>query len=475
MRKAPCPPQAEKASQDLNSKNPATASAAAKKMREWSELVHSADPRQTMLSGAINSYAPRSMLSGLSTHVTNIFSNTAEQAMLRPAIASHYGKNIVPQADIDAEKARIKAVYDSTFMNLTTMITPTDPSLIHGEKYKPLDPDAKGWQKVYDAPMRALATEDNWFRIPTYLDIAARMASRDANGDENKAKELFKQYTSTQPKKINGKENPLYAKRAEIVTMSAFATFTQNGKLAGALNKMRDGLNSLSVGGYELQLGTLIAPFIKTPANIIASGLRSPFGAGVTLYKKLAGKEISFQDAADTAHFIGLAMLALLAGAFCDYEPPYKGGKYNPNKPYDSIGIGGYWLKLNALGVLEAPMRVFMSALHGGQVEILETVGTVPLIGEFVDNRLNYATQNPTGWAAGTVYNQANKLIPTLVKQVAKPVIKSTGAETDIESIDLGFKTGIGGKIERTWGLDGIDPTINDWLGIVFNRIKITD
>ena len=132
-------------------------------------------------------------------------------------------------------------------------------------------------------------------------------------------------------------------------------------------------------------------------------------------------------------------------------------------------------MKLNSLGVLEAPMRVFMSALHGGQVEILETVGTVPLIGELVDNRLNYATKNPTGWAAGTVYNQANKLIPTLVKQVAKPVIKSTGAETDIESIDLGFKTGIGGKIERTWGLDGIDPTINDWLGIVFNRIKITD
>ena len=468
-------PQAEKASQDLNSKNPATASAAAKKMREWSELVHSADPRQTMLSGAINSYAPRAMLSGISTHVTNVFGSGIEQTMLRPAIAAHYGKNIVPQADIDAEKARIKAVYDATFMNLTSMITPTDPTLVHGEKYKPLDPDAKGWQKVYDAPMRALAAEDNWFRIPTYLDIAARMASRDANGDVNKAKELFKQYTSTQPKKINGKENPLYAKRAEIVTMSAFATFTQNGKLAGALNKMRDGLNSLSVGGYELQLGTLIAPFIKTPANIIASGLRSPFGAGVTLYKKLAGKEISFQDAADTAHFIGLAMLALLAGAFCDYEEPYKGGKYNPNKPYDSIGIGGYWLKLNALGVLEAPMRVFMSALHGGQVEILETVGSVPLIGELVDNRLNYATKNPTGWAAGTVYNQANKLIPTLVKQVAKPVIKSTGAETDIESIDLGFKTGIGGKIERTWGLDGIDPTINDWLGIVFNRIKITD
>ncbi len=468
-------PQAEKASQDLNSKNPATASAAAKKMREWSELVHSADPRQTVLSGAINSYAPRAMLSGISTHVTNIFSNTAEQAMLRPAIAAHYGKNIVPQADIDAEKARIKAVYDATFMNLTSMITPTDPTLVHGEKYKPLDPDAKGWQKIYDAPMRALAAEDNWFRIPTYLDIAARMASRDANGDVNKAKELFKQYTSTQPKKINGKENPLYAKRAEIVTMSAFATFTQNGKLAGALNKMRDGLNSLSVGGYELQLGTLIAPFIKTPANIIASGLRSPFGAGVTLYKKIVGKEISFQDAADTAHFIGLAMLALIAGAFCDYEEPYKGGKYNPNKPYDSIGIGGYWLKLNSLGVLEAPMRVFMSALHGGQVEILETVGSVPLIGELVDNRLNYATKNPTGWAAGTVYNQANKLIPTLVKQIAKPVIKSTGAETDIESIDLGFKTGIGGKIERTWGLDGIDPTINHWLGIVFNRIKITD
>lgn len=466
-------PAVQQASIDVNSKNPAVACAAAEKLREWYDFISSVDVSQTMLSGAINSYAPRAMLYGLSTHTTNVFSNTIEQTMLRPAIAAHYGKNVIPQSEIDAEKARIQAVYDSTFMNLTTMITPTDPSLIHGEKYKPLDPKAEGLQKLYDLPMRWLSAEDNLFRIPTYLDVASRMASRDANGDVKKAIELFNQYTSTQPKKIDGVDNPLYAKRQELITMAAFSTFTQNGKLSGALTKMRNSLNGLSVAGYELQLGTIIAPFVKTPANIIASGLRSPFGAGVALYKKAVGKELTFQDAADTAHFIGLALLALLAGAFCDYEEPYKGGKYNPNKPYDSIGIGGYWLKLNALGVLEAPMRIWLSAYNNGKVEILETISTVPFIGELVDNRLSYATNAPVSWFAGTLYNQANKLIPTIVKQIAKPVIKSTGLETDLESIDLGVKTGIGRKIERTWGLDGIDPTINDWLGIVFNRLKV--
>lgn len=466
-------PAVQQASIDINSKDLKVSCAGAEKMREWYDLVSSVDVQKTFLSGAINSYAPRAMLSGISTHTTNVISNTIEQGMLRPAIALHYGENIIPKETIEAEKERIKAVYNSTFMNLTTMITPTDPSLIHGEKYKPLDPKATGLNKVYDLPMRWLSAEDNLFRIPTYLDVASRMASRDANGDAEKAIELFKQYTSTQPKKINGEENPMYAKRAELITMSAFATFTQNGKLAGALTKMRNALNSLSVAGYELQLGTIIAPFIKTPANIIASGLRSPFGAGVALVKKIAGKELTFQESVDSAHFIGLALLALLASAFCDYEPPYKGGKYDSNKPYDSIGVGGVWIKLNTFGVLEAPMRIWLNVWHNRKFEILETLGNVPLVGELVDNRLSYATNAPVSWGAGTLYNQGMKLIPALVKQLIKPVIKATGAETELEDLDFGIKTGIGRKIERTFGLDGSEFTYNDLIAIVFNRLKI--
>lgn len=465
-------PAVQQASIDINSKDLSVSCAAAEKMREWYDLVSSVDVQKTFLSGAINSYAPRAMLSGISTHTTNVISNTIEQWMLRPAIHFHYGKSIIPKKIIEAEKARIKAVYNSTFMNLTTMITPTDPSLIHGEKYKPLDPKATGLRKFFD-PMRWLSAEDNLFRNPTYLDVASRMASRDAEGDVEKAIELFKQYTSTQPKKINGEENSMYAKRAELITMSAFATFTQNGKLAGALTKMRNALNSLSVAGYELQLGTIIAPFIKTPANIIASGLRSPFGAGVALVKKIAGKELTFQESVDSAHFIGLALLALLASAFCDYEPPYKGGKYDPNKPYDSIGVGGGWIKLNTFGILEAPMRIWLNVWHNGKFEILETLGNVPLVGELVDNRLSYATNAPVSWVAGTLYNQSMKLIPALIKQLIKPAIKATGAETELEDLDFGIKTGIGRKIERTFGLDGSELSYNDLIAIVFNRLKI--
>lgn len=460
-------PKAEKAATDLNSSDAQTSANAAKTLREWGELVRSKDASQSWLSKVINAWAPRAMLSGISTHTVSLASNIGEQVMLRPAIAAHYGKNIIPQEMIAAEKARVKKVYDETGMNLTTMITSSDPSLVHGEKYKPLNPKSK--YKWVD-PMQYLSMEDNLVRVPTYVEVLARMASRDSGGDINKAKELFRQYASTQKKKIGGVENPLYAKRAEVVTVASMATFTQNGKWAGALNKMRDALNSLSVEGRSLQLGTMIAPFVKTPANIIESGLRSPYGAVKTLVKKLAGKEISAQDAVDTAHFIGLTLIGTAAALMCNYEPPYERGKYDPNKPYDSIEVfPGIWIKLDALGVLEAPLRILLSVRDNKiGAAIKQTWSATPLVGELSDGSLDYAVKDPAGYALGVGYNQIGKLMPTLARQIAKPIIRET--DTTIDA-----KSRIGRKFARRWGLDDSENTINDYIGLIMNRIKVTD
>lgn len=460
-------PKAEKAAIDLNSSDITVAKNAALALRDWSNLVRSEDVSQSMLGKAINTWAPRAMLSGISTHVTNIVSNSIEQTMVRGAIASHYGENIVPQSELDNETARIKTVYNESGMNLTTMITSSDPSLVHGEKYKPLDPKAK--TKAID-PLQWLSMEDNLFRIPTYIDVLSRMASRDANGDVNKAKELFRQYASTQPKKINGQDNPLYKKRQEAILVASMATFTQNGKLAGALNKMRDALNQISFEGRSLQLGTMIAPFVKTPANIIESGLRAPYGALKTAYKKLTGGEITIEDAVDTAHFIGFALVGIIAAAFCDYEPPYKGGKYDPNKPYDSIEImPGVWVKIDTLGVIESPLRLLLSMRDGATgAGIKQTISATPLIGELTDGNLNYALNDPLNYAGGLAYNQIGKLTPTIARQIAKPIIRETGLSIDAN-------TNLGRKFARRWGLDESENTVNDFIGLLFNRIKITE
>ena len=470
--------RAEKAAIDVNSDDKVVATAGMKVLREWTNLVRSEDVDSTAWSKFINSYAPRAMLSGISTHATNVFSGTFEQPMIRAAIGAYYGKNIVPDDIIRQESDRIKFVYKNTLMNLTTMVSSQDPSLIHGEKYKPLDPDAKGWTKVYDAPMRALGAEDNLFRIPTYLDVASRMASRDSGGDVNKAIQLFKEYTRTQNKKVNRQENPYYAKRQEIINVAAMSVFTQNGKLAGALNKMRDALNNLTIFGRQIELGTAIAPFVKTPANIFASGVRAPFGAMRALYRKITGQSLDIQDAVDVAHSIGLLLVGLVAGLLMDYEPPYTGGKYDPNKPYDSIGIGNWWIKIDTLGVLETPLRLLLSAIHGELPKSVKgTVENIPLIGELVGANLDYLGNAPDRYIAGLLYNQANKLIPTIARQVIKPIGHTTVEDSiglaDWDAIGwAGAETGIGRKIERSYGLDGGDLSVNDLIGVVWNRLK---
>ena len=470
--------RAEKAAIDINSDDEVVAAAGMKVLREWTNLVRSEEVDSTAWSKFINSYAPRAMLSGISTHATNVFSGTFEQPMIRAAIGAYYGKNIVPDDVIRQESERIKFVYKNTLMNLTTMVSAQDPSLIHGEKYKPLDPDAKGWMKVYDAPMRALSAEDNLFRVPTYLDVAARMASRDSGGDVNKAIQLFKEYTRTQNKKVNGQENPYYTKRQEIINVAAMSVFTQNGKLAGALNKMRDALNNLTIFGRQIELGTAIAPFVKTPANIFASGMRAPFGAMRALYRKITGQPLDIQDAVDVAHSVGLLLIGLAAGLLMDYEPPYTGGKYDPNKPYDSIGIGGMWLKIDTLGVLETPLRLLLSTIHGELPKSVKgTVESIPLVGELVGANLDYLGNAPDRYIAGLLYNQANKLIPTIVRQVIKPIGHGTVEDSvGLEDLDVlgwaGVETGIGRKIERSYGLDGGDLSFNDLVGVVWNRLK---
>ena len=49
-----------------------------------------------------------------------------------------------------------------------------------------------------------------------------------------------------------------------------------------------------------------------------------------------------------------------------DYEPPYEPPQaYNPDKPYDSIKIGGVWIKLDAFGPFGIPNA------HGSQVQCM--------------------------------------------------------------------------------------------------------
>ena len=55
-------------------------------------------------------------------------------------------------------------------------------------------------------------------------------------------------------------------------------------------------------------------------------------------------------------------MVALLSAITSDddefYAEPYESGKtYDPNKPYDSINLGGVWIDLDFFGPFAIPIR----------------------------------------------------------------------------------------------------------------------
>jgi hypothetical protein len=157
-----------------------------------------------------------------------------------------------------------------------------------------------------------------------------------------------------------------------------------------------------------------------------------------------------------------------------EYEPPYEPPqRYDPNKPYDSIRIAGAaWLKLDAFGVLAIPLRLIASSLSSGGVRS-GFLNDSPFIGD-IDKQADYFSRAPTSATANLIFENVNKFIPSIVKQGIKAGMHQAGVELDLQSFNVGFKTGIGRKIERQYGLDG-NASVNDWLGLVFNRLKIAN
>ena len=136
------------------------------------------------------------------------------------------------------------------------------------------------------------------------------------------------------------------------------------------------------------------------------------------------------------------------------------------------------WLKIDTLGVLETPLRLLLSTIHGELPKSVKgTVESIPLVGELVGANLDYLGNAPDRYISGLLYNQANKLIPTIVRQVVKPIGHATVEDSvGLEDLDVlgwaGVETGIGRKIERSYGLDGGDLSFNDLVGVVWNRLK---
>lgn len=483
--------KAQQALVDIDNQDPAKAVAAAQELRNWQlekQKMMGVSPQKFSLFG---DYAPRAMLASFNTLVVaNIPSTAINTAVVNMVKTGLFGKNKVSKNLIDAEISRIKAIYGATAMNLAQMEKPTSPSLLHGEKYS-----AAG-QKWYD-PYTILGKEDNFFRVPTFVNTLAQIASTDAKATGRNADEVFKQYIA-----LNNQTDEAKLARKQALAVANMAVFTQNGALANCLNHIRSELNKVFrlVLGLEPKgfgLGNLLAPFLTTGANIAEMGIRGAIapittisslvnswrtGKAIDPLKKLA---LRMDWTYFTLSAVSMVLLAALTSDDDDfYTDPYiTGRKYSPDKPYDSINLGGVWLDLDFFGPFSIPMRTAAKVIQAwktdngigesiakGYLESGKTVfGDVPLVESIVNNQFNWAVKKPGAWATSYLYTQANKLIPAQIKPVSRAISRGAGVEFDVSDTTLGR------KFNRNYGFDGAELTTQDLVELFTIKLQLDE
>ena len=461
--------KAEKARKYLDSNDIAEVQAAGKTIREWQLFVAEKEVPETWASKLIGSWYPKAMLYNINTHLVNMTGNSFNYGIVKAAVAAQYKHgNKVSNHSLTAERERLHKLYDSTLMNLAAMESPTSPTLLHGEQYNPREGKST-IGKVADFSMDLLGKEDAIFRIRAYLDALGHIATADAVKTGGSPTELFNEY-----KKINNpKGTRAYEARLEALRISDIAVFQQTGVLSSALKKVRDALNFGQRGG----LGTLLGPFVKTPANIVEQGARAIAAPITSGWHALQGKW-SIQDTMDTGYFALACILTM--GLMADYEPPYEvPQRYDPNKPYDSIRIRGTdtWIKLDTFAAASVPLRIIASIATGKGLGVGGAFDEIPLIGDLADAYGEAARiekdpyKQGIRFGANWAYNRVNTAVPAIIKYTLAAMHP---ADLHLDELDIGLpKTGIGRKIGRQYGLAGGDTTTNDILRIFFNRLKI--
>lgn len=473
--------KAQQAVIDLDDRDAGKAVAGAQEIRKWQvekDKLMGVKPQKFSLFG---DYAPRAMLASFNTLVvSNIPSTAMNTAVVRMLESGIFGKNEVSKSLTDSEIKRIKAIYGATAMNLAQMERPTSPSLLHGEKY------SSSGQKWYD-PFTILGKEDNWFRVPTFVDTLARLATQDAKATGKNADDVFKEYC-----RLENQSDEAKLARKQALAVSNMAVFTQDGSLARALNGIRDWINkgSRALIGLDPQgfgLGNLLSPFLKTGANIAEMGFRGSIAPITTISALVqswrSGKAIDPMKklalAMDWSYFLlSSVMVSLLAALTSDddefYTEPYQMGKtYSPDKPYDSINIAGVWIDLDFFGPFAIPIRTGcrlvqqwkkdnLSAIYkaygqGAKYAAMDT----PLLESIFNNQMSYATKKPEDWATGWAYTQANKLIPSQVKPLSRAISRGTGMQ-----FDIGLGKVVERKFHRNYGFDGAELTTQDLIDI---------
>lgn len=225
-----------------------------------------------------------------------------------------------------------------------------------------------------------LGAPDLFFKDMTFVDTANLLATKEAKGDTKKATELFKDICLIEPKTAKGKEL-----REIAINEALVATYQNKGRTSDLALGIRNAINKAS---GSANLGDMLSPFVKTPANVIGLGFDYSMGGLValkniqTIYNDI--QQGTFTETTRKSlrslarNGIGFAAAMMIAGLIDDddYIPEYalldakerelvkmKGGVFN------SVKIGDKYISLDYFGPLAMPLVSYLNARRGNDIK----------------------------------------------------------------------------------------------------------
>jgi hypothetical protein len=292
-----------------------------------------------------------------------------------------------------------------------------------------------------------------------FADSINSGAVKMAKSTGKNAKEIMADAMKLEPLTDEGK-----ILRAQGILDAQVATWTNNTWASQVSEGIRKILNNLS---GDLRVGDYLLPFVKTPANVIATGM--DYGglgipkALIKTYKAIKAGDIKDPDFIRSASrdLIRAGMGLTGAVIFADaigvdnfvgaYDPARAQIEELRNSNYNAIRIGGKWVSVDWLGPLSVPISAMLYAKkYGGTAPeqafqygkgVLESAVKIPGVADIYDQvktsaykkdqSLEEMTGDAKDYVIGEVYS---RLVPSFISDISKvldPFKRDTSGSTN--------------------------------------------
>lgn len=307
-----------------------------------------------------------------------------------------------------------------------------------------------------------MGAPDAFFAGAHFADSINLQSMGMANGDKALASKYMIDAMRVNPQTDEGK-----LLRAQGILDAQVATWTNDTWASKFTSSVRKVFNDVFPNA---RIGDYLFPFVKTPANVIATGIDYAGGGAVKGVIKLAQlyKAKDFSNKSKVQEIIrdvtrsGLGMIAALMLAMNTDDDDFA-GVYDPrraqieglrNSRDNSIRVGNTWISTDWLGPIQVPFTAMMYARKYGKAGELETtfqylLGTgskvldLPVVGDIIDStkqiaqKKNETLSETLGNIGNYVVSESSaRLIPSIFSDIAKTLDDNERvSETALEAV----------------------------------------